>query len=130
MADQTPQSLDLTPEVINLEVQQGTDVTLEVQLTNGSGAGVDITLDTVKITAKNEFAGTTMIPTITITPGNHTIPLSGKTQFTWTKAQTMTVTPQDLVFWKWEARRVFPSGLEVVYIHGDLILQPSVGVGL
>lgn len=128
MADQTPLNLDLTPEVINLEIQQGTDVTLEVQLTDGSGNGVNITNDTVKITVKDENAGVIEISTISITPGNHTVPASGKTQFTWTKAQTVTLTPKDPVYWRWEVRRVFPSGAEVVYIHGDLLLQPSVGL--
>jgi hypothetical protein len=128
MADQTPTNLDLTPEVVNLEVQQGTDISIEVQLTRG-GLPVDITNDTVKITAKDEFAGTVKIATKSIGPGNHSDPANGKTAFAWTKLETMTTTPKDEVGWKWEVRRVLSgSGAEVVYIHGDLKLMPSVGL--
>lgn len=126
--DQTPQNLDLTPEVVNLEVQQATTVTMEVQLTNGSGSAVNITNDTVKITVKDDFDGVVEIATISNAPGSHSDPTNGKTQFTWTKAQTTTDTPKEAKYWKWEVRRVFPSGAEVVYIHGDLVLQPSVGL--
>ena len=125
--DQTPQSLDLTPEIVNLEAPQGTDVSIEIQLTNGSAA-VNITNDTGKITVKDAFGGTVKIPTISIPPGSHSDPTNGKTTFKWTKLQTTTTTPTDEITWKWEARRVFSSGDEVVYIHGDLKLMPSVGL--
>lgn len=128
MADQTPSNLDLTPEIVNLEAQQGTDINIEVQLTRG-GAPVDITNDTIKITAKDEFGGVIMIPTKSIGPGNHSDPVNGKTTFSWSKAETTTATPKDEVDWKWEVRRVFSgSNAEVVYIHGDLRLMPSVGL--
>jgi hypothetical protein len=129
MSDQTPTNLDLSPEVINLEIQQGTDVSIEVQLTNGTGAPVNITNDTIKITAKDEFGGVIKIATKTISPGNHSDPANGKTIFTWSKADTTTTTPKDEVDWKWEVRRVLSgSAAEVVYIHGDLKLMPSVGL--
>lgn len=129
MADSTPVTLDLTPEIVNLEIQQGTDVSVEVQLTNGAGTAVDITNDTIKVTAKDAFGGTITIPTKTITPGNHTTPLEGKTAFSWSKTETTTLTPADEVGWKWEVRRVLSgSNAEVVYIHGDLKLMPSVGL--
>lgn len=126
--DLTPTTLDLTPQIVNLEVQQGTDVSIEIQLTNGS-TPIDITNDTIKVTAKDEFGGIIKIATITIGPGNHTTPSQGKTAFTWSKVNTTTPTPKDEVYWKWEARRVLSgSAAEVVYIHGDLILKPSVGL--
>jgi hypothetical protein len=128
MADLTPTNLDLTPEIVNLEIQQGTTVGIEVQLTKG-GVPVDITNDTVKITAKDEFGGVLTIPTKTMGPGNHTDPVNGKTAFTWSKTETTTTTPKDEVGWKWEVRRVLSgSAAEVVYIHGDLKLMPSVGL--
>jgi len=129
MADQTPTNLDLTPEIVNLEVQQGTDVSIEVQLTDGAGVAVNITNDTIKVTAKDAFGGTIKIPTKTISPGNHTDPTAGKTAFSWSKIETATSTSTDEVDWKWEVRRVLSgSGAEVVYIHGDLKLMPSVGL--
>jgi hypothetical protein len=128
MADQTPTNLDLTPEIVNLEIQQGTSVSIEVQLTRG-GSAVDITNDTIKITAKDEFGGVVTIPTKSIGPGNHTDPANGKTAFAWSKAETTTTTPKDEVDWKWEVRRVLSgSAAEVVYMHGDLRLMPSVGL--
>jgi hypothetical protein len=128
MADTTPQNLDLTPEVVNLEIQQGTDVTVEVQLTR-NGLPIDITNDTVKITAKDDWNGTTKIATKSLTPGIHTDPADGKTAFTWTRTETFSSTPKDVVIWKWEVRRVTSGSLlEVVYIHGDLVLAPSVGL--
>ena len=63
MADSTPQTLDLTPEIISLEVQQATDVTIEFQLTDNTGTGVDLSLDSVKFTAKDAYAGTVKIAT-------------------------------------------------------------------
>jgi hypothetical protein len=129
MADQTPQSLDLTPEIINLEVQQGTDVVITFQLTDGDGVAVDISLDSVKFTAKDEFAGDVMIATKTNSPGQHEDPSDGQTTFTLTKTNLTTETPADEVTWKYEIRRVFASSArEVVYIHGDLTLKPSVGL--
>lgn len=129
MADQTPTELDLTPEIVNLDIQQGTDVSIEVQLTNNLAVPVNITNDTIKVTAKDAFGGTIKIPTKSITPGNHTDPVNGKTAFSWSKVETATTTPADEVDWKWEVRRVLSgSGAEVIYIHGDLKLMPSVGL--
>lgn len=130
MADSTPQSLDLTPEVINIEAQQGTHVTVEFRLTL-DGAAVNITNDTIKVTVKDAFGGVTMINTISNGPGQHTDPTNGKTQITWTKTNTTTLTPKDEVYWKYEVRRVQASSLaEVIYIHGDLKLMPSVGLAI
>lgn len=129
MADQTPQNLDLTPEIINLEVQQGTDVTIEFQLTDNAGVAVDISLDSVKLTAKDGFGGTTTIATKTNGPGQHSTPAQGKSLFVLTKAELTTLTPDSEVGWKYEVRRVFSGTLrEVIYIHGDLLLMPSVGL--
>lgn len=129
MADSTPQALDLTPEIVNIELQQGADYVIEFQLTDNLGAGVDLTNDEVKFTAKSDFAGTVTIATKTNGPGQHSTPADGKTKFTLTKADLTTLTPADAVVWKYEVRRVFAgSGLEVIYIHGDLLLMPSVGL--
>ncbi len=129
MADQTPQALDLTPEIINIELQQGADATIEFQLLNGAGAVVDITLDSIKFTAKDAFAGTVKIATKTNGVGQHSDPLTGKTIFVLTKTDLTTLTPAEEVPWVYEIRRVFPStGREVIYIHGDLTLAPSVGL--
>lgn len=128
--DTTPQALDLTPEIIHIELQQGTDATITFQLTNELGVGADITLDAVKFTAKSDLGGTVTIATKTNTAGQHTTPLTGETTFVLTKNNLTTATPQDQVIWKYEIRRVFAGNLrEVIYIHGDLILQPSVGLG-
>jgi len=128
MSDQTPVTLDLTPEIVNLEIQQGTDVSIEVQLTKAA-LPVDITNDTIKVTVKDEFGGVIKIATKNMTPGNHTDPVNGKTSFSWSKVETTTTTPKDEVDWKWEVRRVLSgSAAEVVYIHGDLRLMPSVGL--
>ena len=130
MADSTPQSVDLSPEIINIEAQQGTTVTVEFQLTL-DGSPVDITDDTIKVTVKDEFRRTTMINTISNGPGQHTDPTVGKTQFTWSKANTTTLFPKDEVYWKYEVRRVQATSLaEVIYIHGDLKLMPSVGLAI
>ena len=127
--DQTPQSLDLTPEIINIECQQGTDITITFQLTNNAGVGEDITSDSVKLTAKDGFAGTAKIATKTNGPGQHTDPATGQTTFVLTKTDTTTTESDSQVIWKYEIRRVFAgSGREVVYIHGDLTLMPSVGL--
>jgi hypothetical protein len=130
MADQTPQDLDLTPEVINIECQQGTHVTVEFRLTE-DGAALDITNDTIKVTVKDGFGGITMITTITKGPGEHSDPTDGKTLITWTKAMTTTPFPTDELYWKYEVRRVAATSLaEVVYIHGDFKLMPSVGTAV
>jgi hypothetical protein len=127
--DSTPQALDLTPEIINIELQQGTDNTITFQLTDAAGTGVDITLDSVKFTAKDELAGDVAIATKSNAAGQHTTPLDGETTFVLTKSDLTTATPQDQVTWKYEIRRVFAGNLrEVIYIMGDLILQPSVGL--
>jgi hypothetical protein len=129
MADSTPQDLDLTPEIINIEVQFGTDNTITFQLTDEDGVGVDITLDSVKFTAKDELGGDVMIATKTNTVGQHTTPLTGETTFVLTKNNLTHASPQDQVIWKYEIRRVFAGNLrEVIYIHGDLVIQPSVGL--
>jgi hypothetical protein len=127
--DQTPQSLDLTPEIINIEVQQETDATITFQLTDDLGAGVDITLDSVKFTAKDDFAGTVKIATKTNAAGQHTDPVTGQTTFVLSKTDLVAAVDTEEETWKYEIRRVFAgSGREVVYIHGDLILKPSVGL--
>ena len=129
MADQTPQDLDLTPEIIDIELQQGADAVITFQLTDNAGTGVDITLDAVKFTAKDDFAGTVKIATKTNTAGQHTTPGSGETTFTLTKSDLTTLTPAEEETWKYEVRRIIAgSGREVIYIHGDLILKPSVGL--
>lgn len=129
MADQTPQSLDLTPEIINLEVQQGTDVTITFQLSDDDGVAVAITDDTVKFTAKDGFGGEVTIETKSNGPGQHEDPVDGTTTFVLTKTDLTTLTPTDQVGWKYEVRRVFAISLrEVIYIHGDLLLMPSVGI--
>lgn len=129
MADQTPQTVDLTPEVIHLEVQQGTDNTLEFQLTDNDGVAVDLTLDAVKFTAKDGYGGTVTIATKTNTSGSHSDPTAGKTLFVLTKTDLTVATPDAEVDWVYEIRRVFfGTNREVIYIHGDLRLMPSVGL--
>jgi len=128
MADATPQVLDLTPEIINIECQQGTDVVVEFQLTDNAGTAVDLTTETVEFTAKDGFGGEVTIATKANGPGQHSDASTGKTVFVLTKTDTATATPTDQVGWKYEVRRVFAISLrEVVYIHGDLTLMPSVG---
>lgn len=127
--DQTPQSLDLTPEVINLELQQETDATITFQLADGDGDGVDITNDEVKFTAKDDFAGTVKIATKTNGVGQHVDPTTGKTTFVLSKADLTAAVDTEEETWKYEIRRVFSgTGREVIYIHGDLLLKPSVGL--
>lgn len=127
--DQTPTTLDLTPEIIHVEVQMGTDNELVVTLTNKTGTAVNITNDSVKFTAKSDFAGTNKIVTKTNGVGQHTDPASGKTTFVLTKTDLSTLTPADEETWKYEVRRVISgNNREVIYIHGDLILKPSVGL--
>jgi hypothetical protein len=127
--DQTPQSLDLTPEIISIEVQQETDATITFQLTDEDGVGVDISLDSVKFTAKDDFAGTVKIATKTNAVGQHTDPLTGQTTFVLSKTDLTAALDTEEETWKYEVRRVFAgSGREVIYIHGDLILKPSVGL--
>lgn len=129
MADQTPQSLDLSPEIINIEVQQGTDATITFQLTDEDGAAVDITLDGVKFTAKDDFAGTVKIATKTNGSGQHADPTDGQTTFVLTKSDLTAASDTEEETWKYEVRRVFAgTGREVIYIHGDLVLKPSVGL--
>lgn len=128
MADQTPQSLDLTPEIVNIELQQGTDAVLEFQLTDGTGTAVDLSGDEVKFTAKDEFAGTVTIATKTNGTGQHSDPVEGKTVFVITKDDLTTTTPAEQILWRYEVRRVFAgTNREVIYIHGELVLMPSVG---
>jgi hypothetical protein len=129
MADQTPQSLDLSPEIINIEVQQGTDAPITFQLTDEDGTGVDITNDAVKFTAKDDFAGTVKIATKTNESGEHEDPATGQTTFVLTKTDLTATSDTEEETWKYEVRRVFAgTGREVIYIHGDLILKPSVGL--
>jgi hypothetical protein len=131
MADQTPQYLDLTPEIINIDVVQKTDATIEFQLTDGAGAAVDISNDDVKFTARTEFGGTATIATKTNGVGQHSTPGDGKTVFILTKANLTTVTPGDEVLWVYEVRRKFAGTLrEVVYIQGNLKLTPAIDVSV
>lgn len=127
--DQTPQTLDLTPEIVHLDVQQGTDNAIEFQLTDNDGNPVDLTNDNVKFTARDEFGGTVTIATKTNSPGQHLDPANGKTIFVLTKTDLETLTPDSQTTWKYEVRRVFAAtNYEVIYIHGNLILEPSVGI--
>ncbi len=127
--DQTPQTVDLTPEIVHLDVQQGTDNAIEFQLTNNLGAAVDLTSENVKFTARDDFAGAITIATKTNGPGQHSDPANGKTIFVLTKTDLDTLTPDSQVTWKYEVRRVFAvTNYEVIYIHGNLILEPSVGL--
>lgn len=127
--DATPQELDLTPEIINIELQQGADAVLTFQLTNNAGVAVDLTLDTVKFSAKDGFAGATMIATKTNGPGQHETPLTGMTTFVLTKANLTVAEADSQTTWKYEIRRIVATSLrEIIYIHGDLTLMPSVGV--
>lgn len=129
MADQSPQYVDLTPEVINIDVQQGTDNPLEFQLTDNDGAAVDITSDAVKFTAKDFYGGEVTIATKTNSTGEHSTPSDGKTVFVLTKTDLTTLTPDSQVSWYYEVRRVFSgSGYEVIYIQGVLNLMASVGL--
>jgi len=131
MADQTPQDLDLTPEIINIELQQGTDNTITFQLTNNAGVGVDLTLDAVSFTAKDDFDGTAMIETMTNAAGFHEDPTSGETTFILTKEDLTTLTPTEESQWRYEVRRIFSGTLrEVIYIHGIITLKPSVGLSV
>jgi hypothetical protein len=131
MADQTPQHIDLSPEIIHLEVQQGTDVVITFQLMDDQGDAVNITGDTVKLTAKDDFAGTVKIATKINAPGQHVDPEEGMTRFTLSKANLTTPTPSEEEIWWYEVRRVFAgSGREVIYIHGQLQIKPSVGLSL
>ena len=129
MADDTPQTIDLTPEIITIEAQQGTDVTLEFQLTDANGTAVDITNDTVDVTVKDDFDGNVKIATKSNGPSEHSDPANGKSIFVWTKTETTTSTPTEQVDWVYEVRRIFAgSGKEVIYIQGTLSLFPSVGL--
>jgi hypothetical protein len=128
MADQTPQYIDLTPEIINLDIPQGTDHPLEFQLTDNAGNAVDITNDSVKFTAKEAFGGDVTIATKTNGAGQHTTPGTGKTAFVLTRDDLTTDEPDSQVTWVYEIRRVFDgSNYEIVYIQGELRLMPSVG---
>lgn len=129
--DQTPQALDLTPEIINIELQQGADAPIEFELTDNAGGAVDLTLETVKFTAKDGFGGTVMIATKTNAPGSHSDPTAGKSIFVLSKLDLTTLTPTDQSLWYYEVRRVFTGSLrEVIYIQGTLTLQPSVGLSV
>lgn len=128
MSHLNPETIDLLPATVNIEAMQGTDITIEFQLQDGAGTAVDITNDTVEVTVKDAFGGTTKIPTITNSAGQHSDPTNGKTVITWAKEDTAP-SPADQVDWVYEVRRVLSgSGKEVVYIQGTLSLFPTVGL--
>jgi hypothetical protein len=128
MSHLNPETIDLLPATVNIEAMQGTDITIEFQLQDGAGTAVDITNDTVEVTVKDAFGGTTKIATISNGPGDHSDPTAGKTQITWGKADTAP-SPADQVDWVYEVRRVLSgSEKEVVYIQGTLSLFPTVGL--
>lgn len=125
-------TLSLLPAEIDLEIEQGADSTIEFQLKryeDGVWIDEDITNDSVKLTAKDDFGGTTTITTKVNTSGQHTSPTEGKTRFKLTKAETSTGDAGSNVIWRYEIRRVLANTDEIVYMKGKMTLAKTVGTG-
>lgn len=124
--------LDLAPDPKDMEVFAGTDNTIEVTLLNATtSAAIDITSDDVKFTAKDALGGSVVkIATKTNSVGEHSDPTNGKTRFQLTKEELVLATATAQEAWWYEVRRVISgSSDEVVYMHGQLRVKPSVGTG-
>lgn len=127
-------TISLLPAEINLEIEQAADSTIEFQLkryddVTATWVAEDITNDTVKFTAKDDFGGTTTITTKANDAGEHSTPASGKTVFKLTKEETDPDATSDVV-WRYEVRRLINgTGDEIVYMKGKLTLAKTVGTG-
>ncbi len=120
-------TIQALPATIHIEVQQETDQYMEFQLTDGTNA-VDLTLDTVKLTARDSLGGTIKVQK-TNPSGSHSAPLLGKTMFLLSKTDLTTGSRASSAEWVYEVRRIMGgSNQELVYMQGKLSLRPVVGL--
>lgn len=128
-------SVSFLPIKLDINIKKGTDQTLRFQLTDGSslqgtgGNPIDITLDDIKFTAKDGYAGTCKIATITALAGTHPNPTNGEFLVALSSADTALASSNVTTCWLYEIRRVIGGGAgdEVVYMEGNLFVEPAVG---
>ncbi len=117
--------LSILPSRVDITVEAGTDNTIEFTLLDANtGLPVDLTLDSVKFTAKK--SGTLKIGPKTNGTGDHEDADSGRTRFKLTRTELTPTISGKPETWQYEVRRVVGgSNDEIVYLHGSLILDPS-----
>lgn len=126
----------MLPVEIDIYVVQETTATLDFQLkkydsSSATWIAEDITSDSVKFTARDDFGGVVKISTKTNTAGQHTDAANGKTRFVLSKADLTIGDLTSSATWRYEVRRVVGGGTgdEVVYIRGKLKIDKTVGPG-
>lgn len=119
-ACRTCSGIVIRPACVDIILQQGTDATLEVILTDGDGAAVDITNDTVTMTVRESIGGTLLFQKSNGI-GEHNEPLRGST--------LMVIEPADIpaagVF-VYEVRRLLQAGTERIHISGTLTIEAAI----
>lgn len=124
---QTSQTLDLRPSEIDLRMVAGTDASLLFTLTDKNGAAVDITADTVIMTARKDIAGDVVF---SLTNTMHTVPAQGQTTFILPRATIAAAAlVKGVTTWVYEVRRFIGglSGDEAVHVQGELLVEAAVG---
>lgn len=119
------QELAIQPDCYNLSIQRGTDNALEVIVTDGDGAAIDISLDTITLTVKTARDGD-LVFAKSNGPGDHIGPIIGKTVFDVAAGDTATASTTATTYWVFDVRRVTAGGDERIHIRGDFIVEPTV----
>ncbi len=123
-------SVDILGSIVNLSVWSETDNLIEVTLTDAStGTAVNLSNETVTFIARDKREGTLKIGPLVNAPGGHSDPTAGKTRFKLTRTALALSTPTKPETWAYEVRRTVPVSLDqIVYISGNLVVRPNVGV--
>jgi hypothetical protein len=95
-------------------------------LTDDLGEPVDLTADTVKLTARDYKGGSLKLQKVN-GPGEHEDPTNGKTAFKIEPGDIVDTQTEDTFYWIYEIRRIQASGDEAVHIEGPFIVEPAVG---
>lgn len=131
----TARTISLLPVEIDISVVQGTTATLDFQLkkydtATAAWVAEDITSDSVKFTAREDYGGTVKISTKTNASGQHLDAVNGKTRFVLSKTEIALADAASSATWRYEVRRVVGgAGDEIVYMRGKLKIDKTVGTG-
>lgn len=114
--------VSLLPQDVDIRIPIA-DVAITFQLEDGTGAPLDITLDSAKLTVC-DVAGE-IIRISTNDPGEHATPADGKTTFTFALAEFADLPRDRVTVWRYSVRRIVAgSGAELAHISGTLYVHP------
>lgn len=121
-----PAGVSLTPSPGTLRVQRGMLVEFDCVLTNAYSEPMDISLDTVVLTVKDNLGGTTKIQK-TNAPLTHIDGAQGRTRFEILPGDITETETRRPFSWIFEVRRITPALEEFIHISGAFEVLPEVG---